>query len=283
MECNNVRELLSLYIDNMLDDEQMREVEKHLATCDACKKEMEELAVFVLSMGLFKDTLSIFPEKLAGNEQTEMSYSEDNYGSVASKNAETEALADDSMAKTLTGSGLDDSMVAMPMEEVPVELKESPKSKSNNSYFETETSTENYSAESMYDTSNEESASADADADANAAYGFSAETPDSSNNNVRAFGSGTLSGSKKQCTRASLSSNVKRNTAAVQYYSDLITQKLEDYDYQILFSKYIESGEWHFKVLIFRGKDGTTFNEEIVIIGKDGEIKVIAKNEAMGL
>ena len=47
MECNNVRELLSLYIDNMLDDEQMREVEKHLATCDACKKEMEELSDMV--------------------------------------------------------------------------------------------------------------------------------------------------------------------------------------------------------------------------------------------
>lgn len=39
MNCNEVRELISPYIDNMLEPSQMMEVEKHLLTCDACKNE----------------------------------------------------------------------------------------------------------------------------------------------------------------------------------------------------------------------------------------------------
>lgn len=43
MKCNEIRELLSLYIDNMLEDELKSEVEKHIAFCPECKKEYEEL------------------------------------------------------------------------------------------------------------------------------------------------------------------------------------------------------------------------------------------------
>lgn len=46
MSCSEARELLSLYMDNMLDDEERMEVEKHLLTCDECKKELDSL-VFV--------------------------------------------------------------------------------------------------------------------------------------------------------------------------------------------------------------------------------------------
>ena len=43
MKCNEIRELLSIYIDDMLEDELKSEVEKHIAFCPECKKEYEEL------------------------------------------------------------------------------------------------------------------------------------------------------------------------------------------------------------------------------------------------
>jgi predicted Zn-ribbon and HTH transcriptional regulator len=43
MNCNDVKELLSLYIDNMLEPNQMNTVTEHLSHCGACKKEYEEL------------------------------------------------------------------------------------------------------------------------------------------------------------------------------------------------------------------------------------------------
>jgi len=76
---------------------------------------------------------------------------------------------------------------------------------------------------------------------------------------------------------------VERNAAAVQYYNNLIEEKLKGFDYQVLDSSYANTGEWQFKIFIFRGKDGNTYNEEILIIGKDGEIEVICSNEFMGL
>ena len=50
MNCNEIRELLSLYIDNNLDEEQMIEIEKHLLICAACKKEFEEFDILINTM-----------------------------------------------------------------------------------------------------------------------------------------------------------------------------------------------------------------------------------------
>ena len=44
MNCKDVNELLNEYIDNELSPGQTAEVKAHLDGCDACKKEMEELA-----------------------------------------------------------------------------------------------------------------------------------------------------------------------------------------------------------------------------------------------
>lgn len=52
MNCNQVRESLSLYMDHYLNEKEMLEVEKHLLTCDACKIELESLT---LISGLLKD------------------------------------------------------------------------------------------------------------------------------------------------------------------------------------------------------------------------------------
>ena len=43
MECKEIREILSLYIDNMLDENIAEEISMHLSSCDACKNEYEEL------------------------------------------------------------------------------------------------------------------------------------------------------------------------------------------------------------------------------------------------
>jgi len=41
--CIEIKELLSLYLDNELDEDRKKQVETHLQQCDACKKEFEEL------------------------------------------------------------------------------------------------------------------------------------------------------------------------------------------------------------------------------------------------
>ena len=50
MNCDEIRELISLYIDNNLEEEQMIEIEKHLLVCDACKKEFEEIVLVINGM-----------------------------------------------------------------------------------------------------------------------------------------------------------------------------------------------------------------------------------------
>ncbi|MGE5544905.1 MAG: zf-HC2 domain-containing protein, partial [Bacillota bacterium] len=43
MRCQNVRELLSPYIDLVLSDEEKTRIEEHLAACESCRKELAEL------------------------------------------------------------------------------------------------------------------------------------------------------------------------------------------------------------------------------------------------
>ena len=50
MNCNETRELLSLYIDNGLEVKQMNDIEKHLLICDTCKKEFDEIYLVINAM-----------------------------------------------------------------------------------------------------------------------------------------------------------------------------------------------------------------------------------------
>lgn len=43
MECFEIKENLSLYIDQMLDDTQMKEISEHLSCCEACRQDYEIL------------------------------------------------------------------------------------------------------------------------------------------------------------------------------------------------------------------------------------------------
>lgn len=45
--CRKIREMFSEYLDNRLDSEKKRIVEKHLSSCEACSKELESLRMTV--------------------------------------------------------------------------------------------------------------------------------------------------------------------------------------------------------------------------------------------
>lgn len=47
MNCKKVKNLLSLYIDDMLEEDQAHSVREHLVTCDCCRQEYEELRAIV--------------------------------------------------------------------------------------------------------------------------------------------------------------------------------------------------------------------------------------------
>jgi hypothetical protein len=39
MKCREMNNMLSLYIDRMLEDSQVKEIEEHLAACETCRNE----------------------------------------------------------------------------------------------------------------------------------------------------------------------------------------------------------------------------------------------------
>lgn len=97
-----------------------------------------------------------------------------------------------------------------------------------------------------------------------------------------AFKSNKLS-ADDEFSRSLTGSGMERNSAAVQFYNKQIEEKLSEFDYQVLETTYAQTGEWQFRIFIFRGKDGNTYNEEIKVIGKDGKIEIISSNDFMGL
>lgn len=47
MNCDKIREMLSLYIDQMLDDDLKKEIEEHISTCNLCKNEYDDIKEMV--------------------------------------------------------------------------------------------------------------------------------------------------------------------------------------------------------------------------------------------
>lgn len=308
MKCNEIRELLSLYIDQMLDESQVKEIEEHLSVCDACRKEYNELmelhellghvemipvpdafqfrlkkvlkvekkkksqwriltsvaavfAVGVLSFGLYRDVLGILPDKLNGGDQTGAAQIEEPYH-AESNDPTSDAMSDANIASD--GSIVMKNQVSdLPPAETEID-EEVPMTTYGLADGAEPTTGDEYGAAA--DTVTEQEAAAGSD-------GFDGE--------VRMKSS--LSPSSEECSRSLTASGVERNAAAVQYYDNLMEEKLKGFDYQVLDFSFAKTGEWQFRIFIFRGKDGNTYNEEILIIGKDGEIEIICSNEFMGL
>jgi hypothetical protein len=339
MKCNEIRELLSLYIDRELDESQVIDVEEHLSVCDDCRKEYDDLkktadalnqtemapvpdafqlrlkkalkdekqtmldagiikpekkknhwriitsiaavfAVGILSFGLYDNLTGFLPGGHGGNEQSGTAKMEGNLnmkasdsavnpnessdGSVVMKNhapdsqqtAEASPLEDSDEIQTY-GDGHQDKAVsgtgASPADDSEL----------------TQTPMYAMAVGSTGDAGNGEPTNA---ASEKALTDSSDTSADS-----------TVSSSPEECSRSLTASGIERNAAAVQYYNNLIEEKLSDFDYQILESTYAQTGAWQFRIFIFRGKDGNTYNEEILIIGKDGKIETICPDETLGL
>lgn len=341
MKCNQINELLSLYIDRMLDDSQGKEVEEHLASCDSCRKEYNELkeilellgqaemvpvpdafrfrlktalreekqnmidsgiitrtskknrwriitsiaavfAVGVISLSLYNDVLGVLPDRLNGGEQAGVS-----------ETMKRDKAIDDIAEGAVDSAGMmnadgDDTIV---MKARTSDLQ----SDAMDSYSAVDSDAQNYGVDSANEIAPKSESS-----DQMTAYGLAdgsepAEpwrTADSAEPEVE-FKQNTIVGndtgnckpgfSFDDCSRSLTSTGVERNAAAVQFYNNLIEDKLKDFDYQVLDSCYAQTGEWHFRIFIFRGKDGNTYNEEILVVGKDGEIKIICSNKLTGL
>ena len=353
MNCNKIRDLLSLYIDQMLDEDQVKEVDEHLSTCDSCRKELDEMkeilgllnqaemvpvpeafnfrlkkalkeekqnmidsgilekpskknqrlrmitsiaavfAVGVISFGLYHDVLNLLPDKLNGVEQAEIQETEAMPEEQPSeyKLKSDELAKDDSVMMKSELNGLSqDEFVGNGAEEEYSSRNSIANSDSNanaDSNINSDSAALADESAPSSDTAAEETygiaAAPNEDGgqpSAGAAGSEEALTTDVSDN----YGTSvTKKASPEECSRSLTSSGVERNTAAVQYYNNLIEERLDGFDYQVLSSSYAQTGQWKFKIFIFRGKDGNTYNEEILIIGKDGEIEVIYSNEFMGL
>lgn len=335
MKCNECRELLSLYIDQMLDESQAKEIEEHLSACETCRKEYNELkeivdllgqsemvpvpdafnfrlkkalkeekqimleagilgkpmkkkskwrmltsvaavfAVGVLSFGLYKDVLGILPDKLNGKDQSGAAQIEEPYNQESNDPASESNIASD-------GSIVMKEQVSdLP----PVEIENDRVGSDDMLSYSAKSSAD---AKEMPNTITGLADSAEPNTDDE--YGVSANTITEQEAAAGSAGfendntvSNKMAPSLEECSRSLTSSGVERNAAAIHYYDNLIEEKLKGFDYQVLDSTFATTGEWQFRIFIFRGKDGNTYNEEILIMGKDGEIEVICSNEFMGL
>jgi len=335
MKCNEIRELLSLYIDRMLDENQLKEVEEHLSTCDACKNEYNELkemldllgqaemvpvpdafgirlkkalneevlnrtdsgiigtpskkkkpwrvltsvaavfAVGILSFGLYHDVLGILPDQRSGTEQADMVAPKESDG-TENYDIDTGIIgSEESDGNTILSS---DGSVSMKQQEADLQLDSSALDRSASKAPDIDDTQGNlYGVAGGVEPDQGDQSISAAEAEeskaGNDVFGFDGEVPIGSKR----------APIQEECNRSLTASSVERNAAAVQYYDNLIKEKLKDFDYQVLETCYVKTGEWQFRIFIFRGKDGNTYNEEILIIGKDGKISAIYPNEFMRL
>lgn len=351
MKCTEIKELLSLYIDGMLDEGERQELEAHLSACPDCRKEYEELAemvallgqagtvpvpdvfhfrlkkalkeetqnmidagiisrpskkkhqwriitsiaavfaVGILSFGLYHDVLGNLPGtgggEQAGAEQAIEAYDMTGRGLTEAAKDKAEAVDRNSTSDgsvVMKGQTSDLAPLAKTFDSAASD--ETQNSNATNRTMTAATpaddsaQAETYGAASGSEPSGDTgSAAADNVTESQAlndANGLAQEIPMFSK-------AAPAPAPEEECSRSLTSAGVERNAAAVQFYNKLIEEKLKDFDYQVLSSGYTQSGEWQFRIFIFRGKDGNTYNEEITIIGKEGEIKVICSDEFLGL
>lgn len=320
MKCNEIRELLSPYIDKMLDELEMREVEEHLSACSGCRNEYNEIkemvdllgqaamvpvpdafrfrlkkglneekqnmikggvieknsrknrwriitsvaavfAVGVVSFGLYNDILGVLPDKMNGQTQTGAAREE----SAAPGAGEADVYSYDDGAKN--------DMAADGIVEAQIEdLQEEAERMKDVTRIMLGASVDEPKAVAPPDQARSPEAGG-AGVSGRAGEGVLGQDVENIDDGV-AYG--------KEESR-STSAGVEREMTSEEYYTSLLEEKLKDFDYQILSTESAEDEEWLFRVFIFYGKDGNTYNEEITIIGKDGRLEAVNSGEWMGL
>lgn len=332
MKCTEIRELLSLYIDNMLDENQVKVVEEHLSSCAACRKEYNELkemleligrtemipvpeefrfrlkkalreekqnmidegliarpqkkksqwriitsiaavfAVAILSYGFYDNVLGDLPFFKNGTDQAGPTAKTEEIDKqiAAIKEAEPDSYSGGSAEDSASSS---DGTVVMKDQTNQMQMKMADESENKN--------VQNESA----DYGDVQTYGAAVGAEPNEGdRAIEEESAPDTGGSVEDFAfKSSMVASPDDCSRSLTGSGLERNSAAVQFYNKQIEEKLSGFDYQILETTYAQTGEWQFRIFIFRGKDGNTYNEEIQIIGKDGKIETICSNDFMGL
>jgi hypothetical protein len=331
MKCIEISELLSLYIDNMLDENQVREVEEHLSSCDACRSEYNELKETVELLGQAEmipvpDEFSFRLKKALKEEKQKMideglivkQPKKKNQWRIITSIAAVFAVCAisyslyDNVMGTLPffKNGADQAGPASATEEVNkkvADMREAESDSYSGSALDDESSDGSVVMKDQTENAQspggeEESAQYEIAADMGGAQTYGAAAGSEPYEGERSAGGiepeaaadtdgssgefafkSSMASSQDECSRSLTGSGLERNSAAVQFYNMQIEEKLSGFDYQILETVYSQTGEWQFRVFIFRGKDGNTYNEEIMIIGKDGKIQTICSNDFMGL
>jgi anti-sigma factor RsiW len=334
MKCKKARKLLSLYIDNMLDESKTKKVEKHLSACGDCRKEYNEInealdllgqaemvpvpeafqfrlknalkeekrkmveegvivgkpsvkhkwrvitsvaavfAVAVLSFGLYNHILPVMPDQFAANDQAGTAQTESSAagkgkaGSAAAEQAERPAAGSGETNLYGTYSAGEDRSASVPDTAGTEAAKNEKRASADGSAAPQEAPQASAPTVSPQTVTAEDEG---ADAETGGASGQDAQN----GAKMMPFSGDT--------SRSMTSSGVERQADSEEYYNALLEEKLKDFDYQVLGAEYTESGEWQFRVFIFHGEDGNTYNEEILIIGKEGKLEAVYTNENMGL
>ncbi|MGI6731326.1 MAG: anti-sigma factor family protein [Anaerovoracaceae bacterium] len=344
MSCNEIRELLSPYIDDLLEEVEVNELCNHLDSCPSCKKVYHELkemtlllnqseplelpdgfeerikasiqgakkeefnkankglgrnnrkiwrmassiaAIFVvgiLSYGVYNEVISPTPDALRGMEQLE---------SAGSIFVEDKALPE-AYSDALPGTGLVNREASA--DEATADMDEALKNESLGAQIQENMDLGDYSLKTKNLTTRVDSLNTTPQPKQVAEPKESALSEISVEGDTK--GSSEYSGELFTLRDSALNSvnedhdyyveetqpssynfpgedqKLSTNVAAVQLYSQLISEKLASYSYQIVDHHYSLKGEWLFNVFIFMDQDGNTYNEEIQIVGKNGEIFV---------
>lgn len=321
MNCNEMRELLSPYIDSLLEDEQAKEVSNHLTSCVSCKKIYDELqditlllnqseelevpeafeqrlresinlvrneglqktgkdafvkkrnrwrmassiaaifAVGILSYGVYNEVISPVSESLRGADQLGSAYVEDH--AEQKESLMTDGKADGLHNGMLSGDNQDRSVSSMESNSATA-----PKNASNDSR-----------KESLDNTVSSTNTKEDFEVSLRAAESDASDPESGSQHSILAD---SIPGLQPPIDGDYVSSQGVQNTTDNQFYRQLIKERLVRYNYQITEQSNDPAEEWLFKVFIFTDQDGNTYNNEILITGKDGEIHV-ENNENMRL
>ncbi|HHU17597.1 MAG: anti-sigma factor family protein [Anaerovoracaceae bacterium] len=322
MKCDKTREMLSLYIDKMLDDNLKKEIEEHISTCNLCKKEYDDImeivthlnevemvsvpksfehrlknalqherskisdskiiaisdkkknklrmltsiaaifAVGLISVGLYQDIIGGVTDQLDGTAQL----AQDQVMQERVMNNETES---DLYNSKLYKSNLDEAIDEKQKFEIKLDVADDVQSSDAlkprmSIYGYTDDNSEPGSTKALVPENYVDNPSVDGDSD-----GYSKDY--------------STMMTSEEFSRALTIQAIERNVAAVQFYKGLIEDNLRDFNYEILESDFVQAGECRFRIYIFNSKEGYVFNEEIIAIGKDGEIEFIYTNEFMGL
>lgn len=320
MKCDKIKEMLSLYIDQMLDDNMKKEIEEHISTCNLCKKEYDDIKNMTILLNEVE--MVPVPESFENKmkkalQQEKAKLSDAKIVAMPAKKKKLRMLT--SIAAIFTVGFISFGLYQYVIGDLPEQLDGTAQSyqnrtlagQSESEFYDTDLYEANLYKSNMHDITKEvekrktssgdtdEMDSQDVPEQRMDIYGHAESFEQESKSALipkeytrkSSTGDDTDGDSKDiqimmvedEFSRAVTTSGIERNVAAIQYYKGLIEDKLRDFRYEILDADFVQAGECRFRIYIYSGKDGYKFNEEIFAVGKDCEIEFIYTNEFMGL